>query len=175
MLLSAARLPARVDQAGTFVPLAEQDRGLWDQTMIREGRALVDAIYAARHLPGAYQIQAAISALHCQAASAETTDWAQIVALYEKLEEYDPSPVVPVNRAVALSFMQENDAALALLQESRLAMKLADYQPYFAALGHVQQSLGQLSAARLNLQRALELASSPPQKRYLERCLAEIS
>ena len=175
MLLSAARLPARVDENGFFVPLAEQARSLWDQTMIQEGKALIDTIYAARHLPAAYQIQAAISALHCTAPSAEATDWAQIVALYEKLEEYDPSPVVPVNRAVALSLWGRDQDALDLLQDELLKTKLADYQPYFAALGHVCQRLNKTEEAREALQRALALAQSPPQKRYIERCLAELT
>lgn len=175
MLLSAARLPARVDENGFFVPLAEQDRSLWDQTMIQEGKALIDTIYAARHLPAAYQIQAAISALHCTAPSAEATDWAQIVALYEKLEEYDPSPVVPVNRAVALSLWGRDQDALDLLQDELLKTKLVDYQPYFAALGHVCQRLNKTVEAREALQRALTLAQSPPQKRYIERCLAELT
>ena len=175
MLLSAARLPARVDENGFFVPLAEQDRSLWDQTMIQEGKALIDTIYAARHLPAAYQIQAAISALHCTAPSAEATDWAQIVALYEKLEEYDPSPVVPVNRAVALSLWGRDQDALDLLHDELLKTKLADYQPYFAALGHVCQRLNKAEEAREALQRALTLAQSPPQKRYIERCLAELT
>ena len=175
MLLSAARLPARVDENGFFVPLAEQDRSLWDQTMIQEGKALIDTIYAARHLPAAYQIQAAISALHCTAPSAEATDWAQIVALYEKLEEYDPSPVVPVNRAVALSLCGRDQDALDLLQDELLKTKLADYQPYFAALAHVCERLNKIEEAREALQRALTLAQSPPQKRYIERCLAELT
>ena len=175
MLLSAARLPARVDDQGYFVPLADQDRSLWDQTMIQEGKALVDTIYAARHLPAAYQIQAAISALHCAAPTAEATDWAQIVALYEKLEEYDPSPVVPVNRAVALSLWGRDEAALGVLKSDLLERKLKDYQPYFAALGHVYQRLGKTESAREALLRALELAQSPPQKRYMEKCLAELS
>ena len=142
--------------------------------MIREGKALVDAVYAARHLPGAYQIQAAISALHCAAPTAALTDWPQIVALYEKLEEYDPSPVVPVNRAVALSLWGRNAEALNVLQVETLRTKLKDYQPYFAALGHVCQQLGKQAEARVALMRALELAQSPPQKRYIERCLSAL-
>ena len=143
--------------------------------MIREGKALIDTIYAARHLPAAYQIQAAISALHCVAPTAEDTDWAQIVALYEKLEEYDPSPVIPVNRAVALSLWGRDQEALDVLDDQTLQTKLREYQPYFAALGHVYQELGMADQAREALRRALELAQSPPQKRYIERCLQELN
>ena len=175
MLLSTARLPSRVDREGCFVPLAQQDRSLWDQTMIGEGQALLDAVYAARHLPGAYQIQATISLLHCQAAQAADTDWPQIAALYLKLEDYDASPVVPVNRAVALSFSGHHQDALELLLDEQRQAKLSSYQPYFAALGHVYQASGNLGAARVALHRALELAQSPAQKRYLERCLVEVS
>lgn len=97
MLLSSARLPGRVDEDGIFVPLQHQNRALWERGMIDEGVALIDAVYAARHIPGAYQIQAAISAIHSQAKSAEVTDWPQIVALYHKLQEYDASPVIRIN------------------------------------------------------------------------------
>lgn len=174
MLLSASRLPARVDEQGVFVPLVDQDRSRWNQAMIREGVALVDAIYVARHPPGVYQIQAAISALHCQSATAEDTDWAQIVALYEKLEEYDPSPVVPVNRAVALCFCAREEEALELLLASRTSDQLKNYQPYYAALGHVYGSLGRNGQACIELEKALELAQSPAQRRYLERVIAKI-
>lgn len=173
MLLSAARLPGRVNNK-VFVPLVEQDRTLWNQAMIREGIALVDAIHVARHPPGAYQIQAAISALHSQAPNSAETDWPQIAALYEKLEQYDASPVVPVNRAVALSFCGQAGAALDLLMSERLVGQLTNYQPYFAALGHVYECLGNIEQAREQLSLALELAQSPPQRRYLEQQIADL-
>lgn len=171
MLLTTARLPARVDAQGVFVPLEAQDRALWDAAMIQEGVALIDAVYVARHRPGAYQIQAAISAIHSQAASAASTDWAQIVALYGKLAEYDPSPVVPVNQAVARCFCGEPKRALQQLLDPAVAQPLASYQPYYAALGFVYQHLGDHLAALAPLERALQLAGSPAQRRYLQRQL----
>jgi RNA polymerase sigma-70 factor (ECF subfamily) len=169
MLLSTARLPARLDDAGHFVPLLEQDRSRWDQSMIREGVALIDAVYAARHLPGAYQIQAAISAIHSGASSAADTDWQQIAALYDKLAEYDASPVVPVNHAVALCYCGNAEAAMARLEN--VAGALQDYQPYHAAAAHVHEQLGNRAAAIRALRRAEDLAGSPAEKHYLQRRL----
>ena len=169
MLLSAARLPARVGAHGVFVPLHEQDLGLWNKGIIQEGVAVIDAVYAARHLPGGYQIQAAISAIHSQEVSADETDWNQIVALYEKLEEYDTSPVVPINRAVALCFCEHTNEALEILQSARVAKKLADYQPYYAALALAHEKLGHETLALQALERAHDLADSSAQKVYLRR------
>ncbi len=171
MLLSASRLPGRLDAGGMFVPLAEQDRGRWDKAMIREGVALIDAVCVGRHRPGAYQIQAAISALHCQAASAEDTDWPQIVALYETLKGYDASPVVPVNQAVAHCYCGEADEALAQLEAPELASTLQDYQPYQVALAFACERAGQTQRAICALERAIELAPSPAQRRYLTQRL----
>ena len=173
MLLTAARLPARVNDQGMFVPMYEQDRGKWHQGMIREGIALVDAVYAARHLPGAYQIQAAISAIHSKAKSADETDWQQIVALYEKLQEYDNSPVVPVNRSVALCFTGEYAEAKRLLTDPELGRKLSTYQPYYAAQALLYERLGDDQRAREALKQALALADSTAQKRYLQARLEE--
>jgi len=174
MLLSTARLPGRVDKQGVFVPLQAQDRSLWDQAMIREGVALIDAVYAARHPPGAYQIQAAISAIHSQAATAEDTDWPQIVALYSKLAEYDASPVVLVNQAVALCFVQQAPRAVALLESIRDTPQLRDYQPYHAACAYAYVQVGQTRQAASAYSRAIKLANSPPQKAYLQARLKEI-
>ena len=174
MLLSAARIPARLDDEGVFVPLDAQDRERWDAGMIREGVALIDSVYAARHPPGAYQIQAAISAIHSGAPSSETTDWRQIVALYDKLMEYDRSPVVPVNRAVALAFAGNHETAHAALEALRDEPALARYQPLYAALAFVQERLGDAARAREAYARAIELADSAAQKVYLKRRLARL-
>ena len=169
MLLSAARLPARVGEDGVFVPLEKHDRSLWDQKLIGEGIAVIDAVYAARHPPDAYQIQAAISAIHCQAASVEETDWPQIVALYDKLGEYDPSPVIPVNRAVALCFCDRAVDAMRELSDASVAKQLHDYQPYYAALAFTYERAGLVVEAVEALATAIDLAPSTAQKSYLQK------
>lgn len=173
MLLSAARLNARVDEHGVFVPLEEQDRSRWHKGMIDEGVALIDTVFAARHIPGAYQIQAAISAIHSQAASAAETDWPQIAALYNKLAQLDASPVVPVNQAVALCYCGKADQALTMLTAPELSSKLISYQPYFAALSFAYECAGQEPKSIDALQRACELADSSAQRVYLQRRLQE--
>lgn len=167
MLLSAARLPGRLDAAGAFVPLHEQDRQRWDHAMISEGVAVIDAVHAARRLPGAYQIQAAISAIHSQAASAADTDWAQIVALYEKLKGHDPSPVIVINTAVALCYSGRVDEAVTALDRLPGRGKLENYQPLYAALAFVHEYAGDDGSARAAYIRAIELADSAAQKSYL--------
>lgn len=174
MLLSAARLPGRLDDGGMFVPLELQDRSRWDHAMISEGVALIDAVYVARHPPGPYQIQAAISAIHSQAQSAQNTDWPQIAALYDKLASYDPSPVVPVNKAVALCFCERAEDAKILLESLRDHEQLQSYQPYYAALAFVYERLQRSELARPAYIRALELAGSPAQKAYLQKRLTAL-
>ena len=174
MLLSAARLPGRLDETGAFVPLVEQDRSRWDAVMIREGVALVDAVHVARHPPGSYQIQAAISAIHSLAPSAEKTDWVQIVVLYEKLREYDASPVIPVNHAMALCYSGARDAALAMLVGVRDDGQLGDYQPLHAALAHVYAEVGNVADARAAYKRAIALAPSAVQQSHLRKLLAAL-
>lgn len=169
MLLAAARLPGRVNAAGEFVPLTEQDRSIWDAQLIKEGVALIDAVYAAKHPPGAYQIQAAISAIHAQADSVDETDWQQIAALYLKLEEYDPSPAVRVNRAVALCYTEALAEAEQLLLDEKLSKPLQTYQPYFAALALLYELQSKPQAAVGALERAIELADFAAQRNYLQR------
>ena len=174
MLLTAARLPARIDDQGRFVPLLEQDRGRWNQEMIAEGIALVDAVHVARHPPGSYQIQAAISALHSTAQSAQDVDWKQISALYQKLREYDASPVIPVNHAAALAYAGDADAALALMQDAMASGALDDYQPLFATLGYVHSQLGNTTASRDAWQRAHDLATSRVQKDHIRAVISSL-
>jgi len=174
MLLSAARLPGRLDERGRFVPLLEQNRERWNQEQIAEGIALVDAVHVARHPPGSYQIQAAISALHSTAPSANQVDWGQIVALYQKLGEYDASPVIPVNHAAALSYAGNHDAALALLLNVQESNALNAYQPLFATLGHVYAQIGDCVAARRAWERALELSDSRVQSDHIRTILASL-
>lgn len=174
MLLTAARMPARFNEQGWLIPLTEQDRGLWDRAMTREGVALVDAIYVARHPPSAYQIQAAISALHNQSDSAKNTDWQQISGLYAKLREYDPSPVIPVNEAVAVCMTGDSDSAQQILDQCADDAALKSYQPYYAALAFVAEARQDLVAARRHYQQAIEQSDSPAQQAYLEHKLVQL-
>src|SRR4051812_31856597 len=132
MLLQHARAAARYDAAGDIVLLDDQDRTLWDAKLIAEGQALIDK--AMRHRrPGPYQVQAAIAALHTRAARPQDPDWAQIDALYATLERMTPSPVIPLNRAVAVSKVHGADAALDMIEP--LASRLSGYFHFFGARG----------------------------------------
>ena len=175
MLLAAARLPARRSVLGELIPLLEQDRTLWDCALSREGVALVDAVFVARHPPSAYQIQAAISVLHNQAASAEATDWAQIAGLYKQLANYDPSPVIAVNEAVALCMNGQCEQARRMLAASAKDPALVSYQPYYAALAFVSEKLGHQQAAMDNLKQAIALSQSAAQRSWLQSKLDDLA
>ncbi|MEM7219424.1 MAG: DUF6596 domain-containing protein [Pseudomonadota bacterium] len=168
MLLNKARLPARRNARGWLVPLSEQDRSLWNARLTKEGLALIDAIHVARHPPSAYQIQAAIAALHNQAASAEQTDWQQIVGLYRKLKQYDSSPVIPVNEAVALVMSARVVEAQSLLDQCRQSPELKNYQPLYTALAFASTRAGELQLAYAHYSAAIDMAESPAQVAYLE-------
>lgn len=173
MLLTAARTDARYGAAGEFIPLSEQDRSRWQWSRVHEGKAILDAVVVAGHPPSAYQIQAAIAALH-DVPEAGKTDWAQIAGLYAMLERHDPSPAVPVNRAVAIAFAGDQTTAMALLDLLMEDRRLRDYQPLHAARAHVLVSLGQHGAAIEAYDRAIALADSAPERGWLERRKAEL-
>jgi RNA polymerase sigma-70 factor (ECF subfamily) len=155
MLLQHARTPARFDAAGGVILLEDQDRSRWTGAMVAEGLALIDA--ALRHRRrGPYQVQAAIAAVHARAARAEDTDWASIDRLYAALEELQPSPVVTLNRAVAVAKVDGPAAALAMIEP--LAPRLDGYFHFFGAKGALLLQLGRAEEARVALERALELA-----------------
>ena len=174
MLLTGARTDARYGVSGEFVPMTEQDRQRWNWKWIREGRAIIDAVVSAGCPPSAYQIQAAIAALH-DVPNAADTDWAQIAGLYAVLERHDSSPVVAVNRAVALAFSGDAPAAMALLDVLVEDRRLAAYQPLYAARAHVLVLLGRQSAALPEYDRAIELAESAPERGWLEARRASIA
>ena len=164
MLLQHARAAARFDAEGAVVLLDDQDRRLWNPAMIAEGLALVDK--AVRHLrPGPYQIQAAIAALHARAARSEETDWAGIAALYEALERLQPSPVVTLNRAVAVSKVDGPEAALALIEP--LAGRLSGYFHFHGARGVFLLRLGRSEEARTAFDRAIALANTPAEAAHI--------
>ncbi|MBA2589311.1 MAG: RNA polymerase sigma factor [Alphaproteobacteria bacterium] len=174
MLLQQARLPARFNAEGDAVLLDDHDRVLWDDKLISEGLALVDK--AMRHnRPGPYQVQAAIAATHSRAATAAETDWAGIDGLYLALERMQPSPVITLNRAVAVAKLHGPAAALDMIEP--LEELLAGYFPYFGARGAFLLQLGRNREARAAFDRAISLAGSTAEathiRRHLDRLMAE--
>ena len=164
MLLTDARRPARQDAEGRLVPLSEQDRGRWDAAAIAEGTALLAATLVAYPI-GRYQAQAAIAAVHAEAARAQDTDWPQILALYGLLATLAPGPVVALNEIVALAMVDGPRAALARLEEAEPA--LAGYHRVHAVRAHLLEEAGDRAAARACYRRAAELTLSLPERRYL--------
>jgi RNA polymerase sigma-70 factor (ECF subfamily) len=174
MLLQHARTPARLDGDGAIVLLEDQDRGLWNRQFIGEGLALLDK--AMRHRRrGPYQVQAAIAALHARAARPQETDWAQIDLLYAALETLQPSPVVTLNRAVAVSKLRGPAEALAMIEP--LAPRLTGYFHFFGVCGALLMQLGRHAEARVALDRAIALAHTPAEAAHirmqLDRLLAD--
>jgi RNA polymerase sigma-70 factor, ECF subfamily len=174
MLLHDARRHARVDGAGDLILLEDQDRTLWDRAEIEEGLALLDHAVQMR-CPGPYQIQAAISGLHAQAARAEETDWAQIALLYGSLVRFTPSPVVELNRAVAVAMSSGPECALALIDELRLSESLNDYTFFHTALADLQRRAGRFDLAAASYTRALDLCQNAVERRFIQRRLAELA
>jgi RNA polymerase sigma-70 factor (ECF subfamily) len=173
MLLHVSRRRARVDAEGDIVLLEDQDRALWDRAAIEEGLALLDRALPLRRA-GPYQIQAAISALHAQAASAAETDWPQITALYATLARLAPSPVVELNRAVAVAMAEGPERGLALLDAPELAAALDDYQHYAAARADLLRRDGRHAEAAVAYARALTLCQNAAERRFLQRRLASL-
>jgi RNA polymerase sigma-70 factor (ECF subfamily) len=172
MLLQDARRDARLDEAGDLVILAEQDRGLWDRSQIDEALPLVDE--ALRGWPGPYAVQAAIAALHCQAARAEDTDWPQILGLYDLLERLQPSPIVSLNRAVAVAMTEGPQPALAILDGLAAAGDLDGYHLLHAARADLLRRMGSSAEAAESYQKALALVTNDSERRFLERRLREV-
>jgi RNA polymerase sigma factor (sigma-70 family) len=167
MLLTDARRPARIRPDGTLVPLAEQDRSLWHQASIREGVDLITRALA-RGTVGPYQLQAAIVAVHDEAASAEDTDWPQILALYELLERVSPNPMVTLNHAVALAMVHGPQAGLELLTTLDADDRMAGHHRLHAVRAHLLEMAGDHVAARSSYQLAARRTTSLPERRYLE-------
>ncbi|WP_343717926.1 RNA polymerase sigma factor [Inquilinus sp.] len=164
MLLQHSRTAARFDAEGSIVLLEDQDRSRWNQGMIAEGLALIDK--AIRHRsPGPYQVQAAIAALHARAAEAKDTDWAQIDMLYATLERLQPSPVVTLNRAVAVSKLRGPEAALELIEP--LAPRLSGYFYFFGVRGALLQQLGRFGEAREAFNQAIALANTAAEAAHI--------
>jgi RNA polymerase sigma-70 factor (ECF subfamily) len=172
MLLHDARRDARVDDAGDLVVLEEQDRSLWNRQQITEALPLVtDGL---RGGPGVFAVQAAIAAVHCRAVRVEDTDWAQIVNLYDMLQQLQPSPIVRLNRAVAVAMVQGPRTGLQLIDGLAASNDLEDYHLLHAARADFLRRMADFSEAEKSYQRALELATNESERRYLQRRLKEV-
>jgi RNA polymerase sigma-70 factor (ECF subfamily) len=171
MLFSESRVPARTAE-GELVLLRDQDRSRWDRPMIEEGQAIVRACIR-RGRPGAYQLQAAIQAVHCNADSFEATDWPQIVALYDHLYSVMPTPVVALNRAIAVAEVEGPGAALTTLDA--IAPDLDSYHLLHAARGTMLRRLGQRDAARAAFERAAHFAATEADRRFLAQQIEELA
>jgi RNA polymerase sigma-70 factor (ECF subfamily) len=172
MLLQDARRDARLDGAGDLVTLENQDRGRWDQRQIAEALPLVEE--GLRGGPGPFALQAAIAALHCRAARAEDTDWPQILRLYDLLERLQPSPVVSLNRAVAVAMVEGPGPALTLLDALAAGGELDSYHLLHAARADLLRRLGSPAEAAESYARALALAANDSERRFLERRLRAV-
>ncbi len=174
MLLHEARREARVDAAGDFVLLEAQDRSRWDREQLAEARALLERALGLRRV-GPYVLQAAIADLHAEAPSTHETDWPQITALYAVLCRIDPSPVVALNRAVAVGMRDGAEAGLAAIEAVLAPGSLDGYHLAHAARADLQRQLGRHAAARASYERALALTQQPAERRFLEARLAQLA
>ena len=181
MLLHDSRREARLDDAGDIVVLEEQDRALWDQDQIVEALPLVSEAFgsergnAIREVPGPFALQAAIAAEHCRAARAEDTAWPRIVAFYDLLERVQPSPVVSLNRAVAIAMVDGPRTALKVIDALADSGDLDGYHLLHAARADLLRRLGSNAESAADYERALELVTNESERRYLERRLREVS
>jgi RNA polymerase sigma factor (sigma-70 family) len=173
MLLTDARRAARVTPDGALVPLTEQDRRRWDRRLIAEGTALVEQTLATSRALGPYQLQAAIAAVHDEAASVADTDWAETLALYDLLAKVSPGPMVALGRAVAIAMVHGPDAGLAATDE--LAAPLGKHHRFHAVRGHLHEMAGDRAAAAADYRTGAALATNIPERRYLERKLATLT
>ncbi|MGE5104729.1 MAG: RNA polymerase sigma factor [Betaproteobacteria bacterium] len=173
VLLQESRRAARASPTGELILLADQDRSLWNRTLIQRGSALVERALASRRI-GPYALQAAIAAVHANAESAAATDWSEIVGLYDVLLRLEPSPVVELNRAVAVAMRDGPAAGLALVERILARGDLAEYHLAHAAHADLCRRLGAHARARASYERALALARQEPERRFLERRLTEL-
>jgi predicted RNA polymerase sigma factor len=173
LLLTEARRAARTRSDGSLIPLAEQDRTLWDRALIAEGVALISNALRSQAPPGPYQLQAAIAAVHDEAGSDSETDWLEILMLYELLEQAAPNPVVTLNRAVAEAMVRGPAAGLALLDTLARDNRIATHHRWHAVRAHLLEMAGHSEAARTEYLVAARGTSSLPEKRYLEAKAAD--
>ncbi|WP_262285438.1 RNA polymerase sigma factor [Micromonospora sp. MA102] len=174
MLLTEARRPARTTPDGALVPLAEQDRSAWDRTLIGNGVALVSAALA-RGPVGPYQVQAAVAAVHDEAEHLDATDWPQILALYELLEQLAPGPMVTLNRAVAVAMVHGPSAGLVLLAALESDSRMASHHRLLATRAHLLELAGEHAAAAADYREAARRATSLPERRHLTTCATRLA
>ena len=174
MLLTDARRPARTRPNGSLVPLEDQDRGLWDQALIAEGTALLTEALP-RGEPGPYQLQAAIAAVHAEAADVDSTDWAQILGLYDLLEQLAPNPVTALNRAVAVSRVHGPAAGLDALARLAPDHRLSSHHRLYATRAHLLERAGDRPAAAAEYREAARRATSLPERQYLAAQAARLA
>ncbi|HEV3029321.1 MAG TPA: RNA polymerase sigma factor [Planctomycetota bacterium] len=174
MLLHESRRAARTSARGELILLSDQDRSLWNREQIAEGQALIERALASRRF-GPFTLQAAIAAVHAEAKTAAATDWAQIVGLYDILARADPSPVVELNRAAAVAMRDGPSAGLGLIDAILNRGDLEDYQLLHSARADLLRRLGRTADARAAYERALALTKQDPERRFLERRLAELA
>jgi RNA polymerase sigma-70 factor (ECF subfamily) len=174
MLLHESRREARTSPTGELVRLDEQDRSRWDRALITEGTRLVEQALLSRRF-GPYTIQAAISAVHAEAPAPSATDWNEIVGLYDVLLRSDPSPIIELNRAVAVAMRDGADVGVTLIEELLARGELADYRLAHAARADLCRRLGRVDAARVSYERAIALTKQEPERRFLERQLRELA
>ena len=173
MLLHESRRAARTSPAGELIRLDDQDRTLWDRRLIAEGRRLVERSLMSRRF-GSYTIQAAISAVHAEASTPADTDWTEIVGLYDVLMRNDPSPIIELNRAVAIAMRDGPAAGLALIDAILERGDLVDYRLAHAARADLCRRLGRVDEARTSYERAITLTQQTTERRFLERQLADL-
>lgn len=173
MLLNESRSNARTNKEGDIILLAEQDRSLWNQAQIQEGVALVQSSTAKREY-GFYTIQAAIAAVHAQALDANNTDWGQILAWYSLLLQVAPSPVIELNRAVAVAMHHGPEAAVLLVEQLLQQKLMQKYHLCYATYAEFLARVGRKSEARVALEHALTLTKQIPEQRILKRKLAAL-
>jgi RNA polymerase sigma-70 factor (ECF subfamily) len=173
MLLQETRRSARISSSGDLVLLENQDRSLWNRDYIKEGLELVERALSSSRF-GSYTLQAAIAAVHAEAPNAAATDWAQIVGWYDVLAQADPSPVVALNRAVAVAMRDGPATGLSLIDGILARGDLGNYHLAHAARADLCQRLGRTEEARVSYERALVLTKQEPERRFLQRRLAEL-
>jgi RNA polymerase sigma-70 factor (ECF subfamily) len=174
MLLHESRRAARTSPTGDIVLLDDQDRSLWDQEQIAQGRTLVQRALESQRF-GPYTLQAAISAVHAGAPTPDATDWAEIVGLYDVLAQYVPTPIVELNRAVAVAMRDGPAAGLVLIDAILARGELVDYYLAHSARADLCRRLGRKTDARAAYEQALSLTQQEPERRFLERRLIELA
>ena len=173
MLLQESRRAARISPEGDLILLDNQNRALWNKDQIAEGISLTESALRS-HRFGAYTLQAAIAAVHADASTAASTDWRQIAALYDRLLRIQPSPVVELNRAVAIAMYEGPEQGLCLIDDLLAREELANYHLAYSARADLCRRLGRLPEARASYEKALALAREEPERRFLSGWLEEL-